>query len=368
MATRDRSIFPRDLASWRFITYDSKMLPAKPLASSSFVITALLLIGLYLCYRIAVPFMPALVWALTLAVIFTPLQRRIENKVPHPNLATAVSLLVVAVCVVLPATFVVTQLAAEIARGADAIRHLATKEQFRETLASQPLLSSLADWIEHQVDLPETFGRAATWLTNTAASFVRGSVTQFIGILLTFYFLFYFLRDRQRVLNSMRTLLPLSSSEMKRLYSRSTATIHATVYGTLAMAALQGLLGGLMFWILGLPSPLLWGIVMALLAIIPVLGAFVIWIPAALWLFSQGHWGKALILTAWGGIVVATIDNLIYPILVGNRIKQPTMVAFIALVGGLLVFDSAGLIIGPLVITITFLLLEIQRERKPVNR
>jgi predicted PurR-regulated permease PerM len=101
---------------------------------------------------------------------------------------------------------------------------------------------------------------------------------------------------------------------------------------------------------------------MGLLAIIPVLGAFIIWIPAALWLASQGQWGKALILTAWGGIVVAGIDNLIYPILVGTRLKQHTALAFISLVGGLIIFGSSGLIIGPLSVTITLLLLEIRHK------
>ncbi len=119
-----------------------------------------------------------------------------------------------------------------------------------------------------------------------------------------------------------------------------------------------------MFWGLGLPAPLLWGIVMGLLAIIPVLGAFVIWIPAAIWLASQGMWGKALLLTAWGGIVVAGIDNLIYPILVGNRLQQHTVLAFISLVGGLMFFGASGIILGPLSITATLLLLEFWHERK----
>jgi predicted PurR-regulated permease PerM len=201
-------------------------------------------------------------------------------------------------------------------------------------------------------------------LTNTATSFVRGSVMQLTGLLLTFYLLFYFLRDRHLALDSLRSLAPLSPAEMDRVFSRVTATIHATVYGTLVVATIQGTLGGLMFWILGLPAPLLWGLIMGLLAVIPVLGAFVIWIPAAIWLATQGMWGKALLLTAWGGIVVAGIDNLIYPILVGNRLHQHTLLTFISLVGGLIVFGSSGIILGPLSVTLTLLLLEIWHDRK----
>jgi predicted PurR-regulated permease PerM len=104
------------------------------------------------------------------------------------------------------------------------------------------------------------------------------------------------------VIRSLRSLVPLSDTETDRVFKRVSDTIYATVYGTIAVAIIQGILGGLIFWWLGLPSPLLWGTVMALLAIVPVLGAFVVWLPATLWLTLNGHWGKALILAAWGGL------------------------------------------------------------------
>jgi predicted PurR-regulated permease PerM len=142
-------------------------------------------------------------------------------------------------------------------------------------------------------------------------------------------------------------------------------TVHATIYGTLAVAAVQGTLGGLMFWWLGLAAPVLWGLVMGVLAVVPVLGAFVIWIPAALFLALEGSWGRALVLAVWGGVVVAGIDNLLYPILVGNRLKLHTVPAFMAIVGGLIVFGPSGLILGPVTLTVTVLLLEIWRSRAP---
>lgn len=140
-------------------------------------------------------------------------------------------------------------------------------------------------------------------------------------------------------------------------------TIHATVYGTLAVSSIQGLLGGLMFWWLDLPAPLLWVVVMAFLAVVPMLGAFVVWIPAALFLALEGSWGKALILTVWGMIVVGTIDNLLRPVLVGNRLKLHTVLSFVSVVGGLALFGAAGLILGPVVLTITTVLLEIWTQR-----
>ena len=152
---------------------------------------------------------------------------------------------------------------------------------------------------------------------------------------------------------------------MDRLFSRVGDTVHATIYGTLVVAAVQGTLGGLMFWWLDLPAPLLWGLVMGVLAIVPVLGAFVVWIPAAVFLALDGSWGKALILALWGGVLVGGIDNVIYPILVGNRLRLHTIPAFMAIVGGLIVFGPSGLILGPMTLTVTVLLLEIWRSRSP---
>lgn len=146
------------------------------------------------------------------------------------------------------------------------------------------------------------------------------------------------------------------------MYADVADTVHATLYGTLAVAMVQGTLGGLMFWWLGLPAPLLWGMVMALLAVIPVLGAFIIWIPAALFLLLTGKVGQALILTSWGAIVVGGIDNLLYPILVGSRLKIHTVFAFISLVGGVMVFGPSGLVLGPLIFAVTRQLLQVWRR------
>jgi len=217
--------------------------------------------------------------------------------------------------------------------------------------------------IEQETNLPETVHSLANWLSTTAGSVVKVSAYQLIGIFITFYFLFFILRDRKAAFLALRSLSPLSDAEMDRLIMSVGDTIYSTIYGTLVVAIVQGMLGGLMFWWLGLPAPLLWGVVMALLAVIPMFGAFIIWIPAALFLALDGHWGKAIILVLWGTLVVGTIDNLLYPMLVGNRINLHTGLAFIAVLGGLTLFGTAGLILGPVSLTITVGMLEIWRNR-----
>ncbi len=319
--------------------------------------------GSFLCYRMALPFLPALTWAMALTILFSPLHRWLESRLHRANLAAGVSVLLVALIVVVPATFLGQRLLQESAKGATMIRTKVDSGEWRRALEAQPRLAPAALWVERQVDLPGTVQTLTTWLTNKAGRLVQGSVIQLIGLCLTFYLFFYFLRDRDAALRSLRFLSPLTVAEMDHLFGRVEDTVFATVYGTLAVAGVQGLLGGLMFWGLGLPAPLLWGVVMGLLAVVPVLGAFIVWIPAALFLLLAGSWGKALLLTAWGAVVVGGIDNLLLPALVGNRLKQHTLLAFLSVVGGLMVFGASGLILGPVVLAVTTVLLEIWREQ-----
>ena len=195
-----------------------------------------------------------------------------------------------------------------------------------------------------------------------STSLLRSSFGQLVNIVLTFYLFFFFLRDRKAIMSGLGDLTSLTEAETKYVVDRCSDTIHATVFGTLVVAAAQGVLSGLMFWWLDLPVPLFWGTVMGLLAIVPVLGAFVIWVPAAIFLALEGHWGKAIILTVWGGIIVASVDNLLYPMLVSNRLKLHIVPTLVATIGGIIVFGASGIILGPTIFAVTLALLKILKD------
>ncbi|NRP72635.1 hypothetical protein ILFOPFJJ_03533 [Ensifer psoraleae] len=319
-------------------------------------------VGAVVCYLLAVSFLPALTWALVLAIMFHPLHRRVLKDLRYPGLAAATTVVVAAFIVVVPITFVAERLVNEAARGAQIVADALRSGNWREALASYPRIAPVLLWMETQLDLAGLAGNAATLLTNYSALFVRGSVAQIINVVLTFYFLFYLLRDGREALSMLKNSSPLAPEEMNRLFLCVSSTVYAVIFGTFAVAAVQGTLGGLIFWLLGLPSPLVWGMIMGLLAIMPVLGAFIVWVPAALSLALSGEWEKALVLVAWGAGVVATVDNLLYPILVGDRLKLHTVVAFIGMIGGIIVFGPAGVVIGPVIFTVMLLLLDIWRE------
>jgi predicted PurR-regulated permease PerM len=327
------------------------------------VLSAATGVAIYVCYLLALPFLPALTWALALAILFAPAHRALESTLKRPNLAAIICVLMAALIVVAPATFVAERLVNEAAKGAAIVQAQAESGAWRRAIEAHPRLAPIDRWIEKQINLPAIFGNVASWLTNTGASFVRGSVVQLAGLLLTFYLLFYFLRDRSLALNELRRLSPLSQAEMDQLLRKIADTVYATTYGTVVVACVQGALGGLMFWWLGLPTPALWGLVMGLLAIVPVLGAFIVWIPATVILALEGNWTNAIILGVWGGVVVSSIDNLLYPMLIGDRLKLHTVPAFISLIGGLSLFGASGLILGPIAVTIATSLLDVWRTR-----
>jgi predicted PurR-regulated permease PerM len=329
------------------------------------LLMAVTVVGLYLCFEIVAPFVPAMAGALALAVLFAPLHRWLERRFGAGNLATTATVLVVALIVVVPVLVVASRLINELGRGAGSIQAMVESGSWRAAFDKHALLAPVGHWLDRQVDLVAVVAPVAGWLTSTGTSLVKGSMVQAISVVLVFYLLFYMLRDRAAALQSLHSLSPLSPQDMSQLFSNVSDTVHATIYGTLVMAVVQGALGGLMFWWLGLPEPLVWGVVMGLLAVVPVLGAFVIWVPAALFLALDGHVGSALLLAAWGAIVVGGIDNLLYPMLVGNRLKIHTAVAFVSIVGGLIIFGPAGVILGPVVFTVTRLLLQVWRRPTP---
>lgn len=313
----------------------------------------------WLTYQLMLPFLASLAWALSFAVVAMPLHRWLTGRIAWRNVSAAVVVGCVAIVLIGPAVFVTERLAWQAAAGLDMLTSEQSAARWQRALDQAPKLKPAVRWVEEHVDLRTGLQRLAGHLP----AVVRGGAGVIFELTIALLCLFFFLRDGNRILASLASILPLSPEELACMAVRVTDTIRATVFGTLVVAVVQGTLGGLMFWWLGLPSPLLWGVVMSALAIVPVLGTFVVWIPAAIYLAVIGSWGKALILAAWGGLVIATIDNLLYPVLVGSKMRQHTLAVFFSFVGGIALFGPSGLILGPLVLAVSTGLLEVTRRR-----
>lgn len=339
-----------------------EQLPATGPAAKA-VLTAAVLACAALLYLVARPFLPALVWSSALAVMFGPLERVLRRKTRSAALSATLTLVVALVVVVIPVLFVSAALVREVAADAGNLGTTLSPAGLDRLKHNYPQIAAAIGHVAAWLDLPRLMQAAALQLGEWGGRLVQLSIAGSITLLLTFYFLFYLLRDHDRVLRALARMTPLTAAEFRNLIGRTGEIVFASAYATAAVAMLQGFLGGAMFWVLGLPSPVFWGVIMGLLAIVPFLGAFVIWLPAAIILALDGQWWAALILAGWGTIVVGTIDNLVYPILVGKRLALHPMVSFIAIVGGLLLFGAYGIVLGPVIVALGQALLPIWQAR-----
>ena len=335
------------------------------------LITALA-VALYLCWRMVQPFANVLLWAVVLWVVFTPVHRRIVQRLHSPTLSAAISTLVLIVTIVGPVSFITVAVIGELR---DAAAWAAAHEG-PWLDRTHPVLGPLLIWIDgyYDVDRLESpaFLRAQfeAWsgtLANGTLGFFGGVAATLIQTLLVVFTLFYLFRDREAIRDALYDIVPIEEAKTHAIVLRTKEVVGATVYGSLLIAAIQGSLGCFIFWLLDLPSPLLWGVVMFFLSMIPMAGAFLVWAPAAVYLALTGAFVKALVLVAWGVMVVGSIDNVLSPKLVGKRARMHELLIFFAVLGGIDVFGVIGVVLGPVVVAVTLALLEMIRQaNRPV--
>ena len=326
-----------------------------------------LVAALYVCWLMFQPFFDVLLWAGVLAVVFFPMHRRILKRMGTPSLAAACSTLLVILFILLPISFLTVAVVRELSGAAAAFK--ASDHSWSTSIP--PGASWLFDKVGHYVEIDRESARQfiaermQLWGTALAAStlvVVGGAVGAVAQMLLVVFTLFYFFRDGDRIRHAAYEMVPLQRVQWQDIITRTKDVIGATVYGVLAISAIQGVLGTFIFWALGLPSPLLWGVVMFFLSMIPMAGAFLVWVPAALYLALTGSLVKAGILVVWGLIVIGGIDNVLSPRLVGRRASLHELLIFFAVLGGLQVFGVLGLVLGPVVVAMTLALIEMARQ------
>ena len=334
-------------------------------APRTLALLAVTAIAVYLCWLMIEPFFQVIVWAAVLAIVSYPVYRRLIRWGRSPMVSAMLTTLLVVMTVVVPLTFVglalVRELTGAVRQVPEAIEKLIDPD------------APLRQWLDRYFDVGtmldrESLGTRLKALGAVAAKETMGVVGDIFGTAFQGFFvlftLYYLLRDAERIIAAMRRFVPLEQEETDRILRQTHEIISASLHGTLSIAAIQGALGGLSFWVLGLASPLLWGVVMFFLCMIPVAGAFVVWVPAAGYLLLTGHWIKALILALWGGGVIGTIDNVLRPRFVGQKTRMHELVVLFSVLGGLKVFGMLGIVVGPVVVAITMALIDVLRQAK----
>lgn len=305
------------------------------------------------------PFNGALFWGTVLAILFAPFHRKLLLAMPgRPNLAALTTLLLSLVIVIFPLTLI----AAALVQEGTAVYQEIRLGTLNFGAYFQQIVSALPTWVitllnrfnvGNLLALQEKLSAAAAQGSQVIATraFTIGQNTfEFVisfGIML--YLLFFFLRDGRTLTHKIRQAIPLSREHKRNLFGKFTTVIRATVKGNIAVAAAQGALGGLIFWFLGIQSPLVWGVVMAFLSLLPAIGAALIWAPVAIYFLLTGAIWQGVVLIVFGVLVIGLVDNVLRPILVGKDTQMPDYVVLISTLGGLAVFGLNGFVIGPVI-------------------
>ena len=291
------------------------------------------------------PFWGAILWAVIIALLFLPMFRRLLPRVGgRRSLAAALVLGAVLLICVLPLTLV----AASLAREAATLYQQIDSGAWQPELAVRRLFNALPGWVVSLLDhfgvadfdtlqrrMTASVSQAAQLITTRALGIGLDTFDFFTSLAITLYLAFFLVRDGESLVRTMAAGLPLSAAHQRALGGKFATVVRATVKGSLLVAAAQGALGGLAFWVLGVQGALLWAVLMTFLSLVPAVGAALVWAPVAAWFALHGEWAAAAGLTAWGVLVIGLVDNLLRPILVGKDTRLPDYVVMIATLGGI---------------------------------
>jgi predicted PurR-regulated permease PerM len=323
----------------------------------------------YLCFLMAAPFLVAIAWAAVLAILLTPVYQSVRTRVRSSNAAALLAVVFAVVVIAAPLVGIGTMVTRSVISLLDAqgIGGGETEITFSDWVAKE--LDLVSGWAtEHlgisnlgELNLTDLVKQIANTLAGQTQRLLGGVAGFFFNLVIVFFTLFFFLRDQDAVLSAVRGFIPLSEENTNAVFDRVHQVIRASVVGGGAVALTQGLLAGIGFAVLGLPSPLLWGALTAFSSFIPFFGAAGIWVPAVIVLLVKGEIVKAIILACFGTFVISLVDNFLRPILIGDATRLHTLLIFFSILGGLQVFGFLGLIMGPVVLAVGLALVDIFR-------
>ncbi len=326
----------------------------------------------WLFFRIMAPFFAPIAWGVILVVTVQPLYVRVRSRIHSKGLSAFLMTLLVALVIIVPLVLLSFALVGEISDLYTRVESMvAAQGAGLMDLNSQPWVQSMTRHLQGLADLSkldlnkaalDALGKVSSFVVSHTTSLLANigrTILQFLLVLLTMYYLF---KDGGALTEVLSDSIPLPRARSGKILEHITDVVRATIYGGLAVSALQGLLGGIMFGIMGIPSPVFWGVVMMVLTLVPLLGAFLVYLPAGAILILQGSIIKGIILAAWGLGVVSQIDNVLKPMLLSGHTRLHPILLFFSIMGGLQVFGFLGMVLGPVVASVFVAVFDLYRD------
>jgi predicted PurR-regulated permease PerM len=318
-----------------------------------------LLVG-YFAFKILKPFFGPLAWAGVLAVPSYPLFKRLSKRLRAPRAAALVTVLI-GLLIVVPGVLISSALVNQGSQALDAVRdglnNVERQERIAEWVTAAQARFGLPSLSEINAQALQVASKGTTWIVGQAGTLLRSVLLFFFQLVVTLFALFFFLRDSARISEEILRLIPFDAQRASRVVQQTRDLVFAGVTTSLSVAAAQGTAGGVIFWALGFDAPIFWGVVMGVCSFIPVVGASIVWAPAAIALALTGHWMKGLLLAGLGVGVIGVLDNLLRPLLMSGRSSMNMLLMALSLLGGLAAFGLLGLVLGPVVVAILVSLL-----------
>lgn len=318
-----------------------------------------LLLG-YLFVRILAPFFAPLGWAAVLAIVVYPWHEQLVPRYGAPR-AALISTLVVTLLIVGPGLAILTGFAQESRAALSAVDRDAFAGPFASLENGWDRVRGLipgAQAVDLRSLIDDVISRTGGFVAARVGGLLADVVVLFFHLFVALFALFFLLRDAERIMLEVRRALPFEEFRRERMIRQTRDLVYASIAAGLLIAALQGLAGGLVFALLGLAAPMFWGVIMGLLALLPFVGTWVVWLPAAISLLAMGQVGKGIILIVLGATVVSGIDNILRPAILSGHTQMNGLLMFVSLLGGVSVFGMLGLVLGPLVTAIVIGLFE----------
>ncbi|MBH0112460.1 AI-2E family transporter [Novosphingobium sp. YJ-S2-02] len=340
-------------------------------------IALLILVTVAFCYLVA-PFFGAVLWGVVAAIMFEPLSRRLATRLGgHRNTAAGLVLLMLLALIILPTFVLGASLVSEAASLYVKIK--AGDIDFAHMLGQ--IEHSLPDRVNQFIrqygltdfeTLRRTFGSSVTTGLQAVASQAlvlgQGALSFMAALGVMLYLTFFLLRDGQRYTELVRDAMPLRPHMRDSLFTHFTVVVRATMKGTVVVAVLQGLVGGIVFSLLGIEAALLWGVLMGFLSLLPAVGTGLVWVPVAIYLLVTGSIWQGVVLILCGTFIIGMIDNLLRPILVGRDTRMPDFVVLIATLSGLQLFGLNGFIVGPVIAALFITVWNLVKEQRQTGQ
>lgn len=319
-------------------------------------------------------FLIPILWAIILTIIFYPLHKKFLKAFrQRKTLAALATSLVVFAVTVGPMIFFSGTLVREILQFyADVGAWIADKkyEAAWNRILDSPLRIVWDKIVEKtaalNIEILPVLAQSAQRISQAIVGQIQSGAKNFLffvlNYLITLIIFFFFVRDGDAMARGVKDLFPMTRENKEIVFNRLEVTVSAVVRGLVVTGGVQAVLAGVAFWVLGVPFPVFLALLVAFLALVPIGGAVLVWGPAAFYLFLSGHWVRGLILFLWGALVVSTVDNLLKPILIGEKTKLPTLFLFLAILGGMAFYGLIGVFLGPIVLALFLTLIDIYRK------